>query len=96
MKEEDKKHLLDSLNQNYKVTIDDKGIQYLGITLEWDYKNRRVRISMSGYVPKALKRFGHEPPPKLQDRPYPHAPHNYGANIQYSKDIDNPHTLKGG
>ena len=37
--EEYKKHLLESLNQHYKVTVDDEGMQYLGITLEWDYRN---------------------------------------------------------
>ena len=72
--EEDKKHLLDSLNQPYKVTVDNKGMQYLGITLEWYIKNRRVHISMPGYVPKSLKQFGHEPPTKLQYQPYPHPP----------------------
>ena len=39
VREEYKKHLLDSLNQHYKVTIENKGTRYLGITLEWDYKN---------------------------------------------------------
>ena len=74
VREEDKKHLLDSLNQHYKVTIDDKGTQYLGITLEWGYNNLRAYIYMPGYVTKALKQFGHEPTPKLQHQPYPHAP----------------------
>ena len=52
---------------------------------------------MPGYVPKALKRFVHEPPPKLQDQPYPHAPPNYGGKIPYAKAIDNPlpPTFKG-
>ena len=90
MREEDNKHLLDSLNQHYKVTIDDKGTRYLGITLEWDYNNRRVYISMPGYVPQALKPFGHEPLPKLQYQPYPHAPPNYASKIQYAKAIDTP------
>ena len=55
VKEEDKKHLLDSLNQHYKVVSENEGMWYFGITLEWDYKNRRVHISMPGYIPKALK-----------------------------------------
>ena len=54
-KEEDKKHLLDRLNKHYKVTADYKGTQYLGINLERDYKNRRVHISMPGYLTKAIK-----------------------------------------
>ena len=92
-REEDKKHLLDILNQHYKFTIDNKGTQYMGITLEWDHKNRRVHLSIPGYVPKALKTFGHEPTTELQDQPYPHASPNYGAKIQYSKAIDNSHQL---
>ena len=66
VKKEDKMHLLEILNQHYKVTVDNKGTQHLGITLEWDYKNLRVHISIPGYVPKALKIIGHEPPTKLQ------------------------------
>ena len=97
VKEEDKKHLLDSLNQHYKVTVDNEGKRYLGITLEWDYKNRRVHLPMPVYVPKALKRFGHEPHPKLQNQPYPHATPNYGAKVKYANAVDNPpHTFKGG
>ena len=34
VKKEDKKRLLETLNQYYKVTVDDKGTQYLCITLE--------------------------------------------------------------
>ena len=60
------------------------------ITLEWDYKDKIVQLSMLGYIPKALKRFGHEPPPKLQDKPYLYAPPNYGSKIQYYKAIDPP------
>ena len=51
---------------------------------------------MPGYIPKALKRFGHEPPPKLQDQLYPHAPPNYWAKLQYSKAIDNSPPLSNG
>ena len=89
MIEEDKKHLIDSLNQYYKVSVDDKKTRYMGINLQWDHKNQRVHISMPGYLPKALKIFGHETPPKLQDKTYPHAPHSYGEKIQYAKAIDN-------
>ena len=88
-REKYKKHLLDSLNQYYKVTIDEKRTQCLGIILQWDYKNRRVYLSMLGYIPKALKQFGHKRPPKLQDQPYRHAPPSYGAKIKYTKAIEN-------
>ena len=74
LREEDKKHLLDSLNQRYKVTIDNEGTRYLRITLEWDYKNLWVHLSMPGYLPKSRKQFIHEPTPKIQDQTYPYPP----------------------
>ena len=77
VREEDTKRLLEILNQHYKVTVEKKGTGYLGIYLDWDYKNRRSHISMLGYVPEALKALGHEPPQKVQDQPYQHAPPNY-------------------
>ena len=86
--EEHKKHLLDCLRKNYELTVEDEGTRYLGMTLEWDYIQRKVHLSMPGYIPKALKRFDHEPPLKRQDQPYPHVPPNYGARVQYAKAAD--------
>lgn len=39
---------------------------YLGLTLDWDYSNQKVHLSMPGYgyISDVLKRFKHEPPPK--------------------------------
>ena len=51
---------------------------------------------MPGYIPKALKQFGHEPPPKLQDQPYPYAPPNHGVKTQYVKATDNSPPLSKG
>ena len=51
---------------------------------------------MPGYFPQALKQFVHEPPPKLKNQPYPHAPPNYEAKLQYAKAIDNSHPLSEG
>ena len=86
--EEHKQHLLDCLEKHYEITVDHGGTRYLGITLEWDYENRKVHLSMPGYIPKALKRFEHKPPRKPQDQPYPHVPPNYGAKVQYAKTAD--------
>jgi len=61
--------------------VEDEGTRYLGMTLEWDYKNRKVHLLIPGYIPKALKRFEHELPKKPQDQPYPHVPPNYGAKL---------------
>ncbi|KAL7476160.1 hypothetical protein ACHAW6_002040 [Cyclotella cf. meneghiniana] len=36
------------------------GSKYIGLTLDWDYKEKQVHLSMLGYVDQALKLFGHE------------------------------------
>ena len=59
-------------------------------------KIEMFRISMPGYVPKALKLFFHEPPPKIQYQPYPCAPPNYRAKVQYTKAINKPSPLSKG
>ncbi len=51
---DDVTHLLDVLQKEYKVDTDWEGTKYLGLTLNWDFKNRRVHLSMPGYIKKAL------------------------------------------
>jgi hypothetical protein len=55
-------HLISILKEHYKISEDWLGSKYIGITLDWDYRNRRVHLSMSGYITKALQCFGHEHP----------------------------------
>jgi hypothetical protein len=43
---------------------------------------------MLNYVPKALTRFQHQAPSKLQHQPYPHVKPNYGAKVQLMEDTD--------
>jgi len=76
-------HLIDILKQNYEISEDWSGRKYIGITFDWDYLNRRVHLSMPGYITKALQHFGHEPPKRKQNLPYPHVIPNYGAPVQY-------------
>ena len=52
-------HLVESLNKFYEIVLDPTGIKYCGITLEWNYKNRTVDLSMPNYVPTKLKDFDH-------------------------------------
>jgi hypothetical protein len=51
---EDAQHLIDTVKQDYTITIDWDATKYIGLTLEWDYKNRKVYIHMPGYIQKAL------------------------------------------
>ena len=48
-------HLKQKLRKNYKVTTEWDGKIYIGITLDWDYKQRQVHLSLPGYTNIALK-----------------------------------------
>ncbi len=82
-------HLADTLKQNYKITEDWSGRKYIGLTFDWDYENRKVHLSMPGYVHKTLERFKHLTPERLQNQPYPNAKPQYRAKVQYATDINN-------
>ncbi len=57
--EEHAQHLKNTLEEHYKLTCDWTGTQYIGITLDWDYKKHQVHLSMPNYMKKALKKFHH-------------------------------------
>ena len=78
-------HLQSVIAKYYKMSTDLTGNRYIGITLDWDYTNKKVHLSMSGYVAKALKQFQHHKPSTPQHAPFPCAPIKYGAKKQYAK-----------
>jgi hypothetical protein len=84
----DVNHLTSVLSQDYKIDTDLMGTRYLGLTLDWDYKLRKVHLSMPGYIKKACIRFGHTPLNKPQMQPHPHTLPTYGATIQFAKQIN--------
>jgi hypothetical protein len=90
---DDVTHLLDILQKDYDVDTDWDGTRYLGLTLDWDYKGRRVHLSMPGYIKKALVRFGHKAPTKPQHQPHQHTVPTYGATVQYAKAADTSKVL---
>ena len=51
---QDADHLLETLKLKYKMTCDWSGSAYCGLTLNWDYTNRHVDISMPGYIKKTF------------------------------------------
>jgi hypothetical protein len=72
-------HLMERIKKNYNISSDWNGSAYCGLTLEWDYKNRTVDLSMPGYIKADL----HKHPE--------HAPHTwnppiYGAKTQFVED----------
>jgi hypothetical protein len=68
--------------------MDWEGTQYLSLTIDWDYTNCKVHLSMPGYIKKALLRFGHDPLDKPQMQPFPHTIPSYGVKVQSAKDLD--------
>jgi hypothetical protein len=84
----DAKHLLAVLKLDYECDTDYESTGYLSLTIDWDYKNHKVYLSMPGHINKALVRFNHTPPDKPQHQPHPHMVPTYGATIQYAKHIN--------
>jgi hypothetical protein len=82
---DDIEHLISILKHDYTIDTDWEGTQYLRLTLDWDYTERKVHISMPGYIKNALIRFGHELPDKPQMQPYSNTTPTYGATVQYAK-----------
>jgi hypothetical protein len=76
-------HLISILKQHYKISEIWTGSKYIGITFDWDYHDCRVHLSMPGYISKALQRFGHKCPRRLQNSPHPHVAPTYGVKVQY-------------
>ncbi len=57
-------HLSSILKEHYKCSQDWSGACYLRMTIDWDYINKSVHVSMLDYVPEALICFQHAPPVK--------------------------------
>eukprot|EP00804_Cyclotella_cryptica_P028854 CCRYP_008428-RA/>CCRYP_008428-RA protein AED:0.23 eAED:0.27 QI:0/0/0/1/0/0/2/0/267 len=75
-------HLINALQQHYDVTIDKEGKLYCGITLDWEYHERTLDISMPGYVHKQLIKYNHPMPKSPQHCPLSPHPIQYGSKIQ--------------
>jgi hypothetical protein len=81
-------HLIVALETDYTVSKDWTDGLYCGITLNWDYANKHVDLSMPGCIKDALHKFQHPLPKRPQ-----YAPHNwtvlaYGQRIQYAPPPD--------
>ena len=79
---EDANHLINALKESYECTIDWEGRHYCGLTFDWNYKQGYVDVSMPGYVPKALEKFGHPAPSKPQYAPHLWTVPVYGKHVK--------------
>jgi hypothetical protein len=81
-------HLIKVIAQRYPMTVDKEVTQYIGLTIEWDYKKRTARISMPEYLQKTFTKFNHVAPTKIQNSPHLHVATKYGAKVQYAMHND--------
>ena len=79
---DDAEHLISSIKANYGLTVDWTGNLYCGISLDCDYVNRWVDISMPGYIKKMMQEYGHVIPTRLQMCPYSPEPKKIGSEAQ--------------
>ena len=66
----DVEHLINSLQQYYKLSTDWTGKNFCGMTLDWHYDDGYVDVSMPDYIPALLKKLRHEQPERPQFSPY--------------------------
>ncbi len=74
--------LIASIESPYKLTKDWTGNLYCGISLNWDYINQTVDISMPGYTKNKLQEYNHVLPGCMQACPYSPEPKKFGADAQ--------------
>jgi hypothetical protein len=79
-------HLMECIKNNYSISSDWNGSAYCGLTLDWDYKNRTVDLSMPGYIKVVLHKYQHAAPARLEHAPNTWNPPIYGAKTQYVED----------
>ena len=72
------------MERDYTVTADWTGKRYIRKTLDWDYEQRQVHLSMPNYIKKALQLFQHKIR-REQHTSHPCNPIVYGAKVQYAK-----------
>jgi hypothetical protein len=86
---ENANHLINLLRRDYEaVSMDWDATLYCGITLDWDYLVRTCDLSMPGYVPATLDKFGHPMPARPQHAPHRHNPIQYGIKVQLTDTPD--------
>jgi hypothetical protein len=74
------------IKKNYNISSDWNGCAYCGLTLDWDYTNRTVDLSMPGYINAALHKYQHDAPARPEHAPYTWNPPIYDAKTQFVKD----------
>ncbi len=85
---DDVDHLIASMKSTYKLTEDWTGNLFCDISLDWDYINQTVDISMLGYIKKKLQEYNHALPRRMQTCPYSPEPKTFWADTQTLLAVD--------
>jgi hypothetical protein len=83
MSENNADHVINTLKKYYTIMVDKDAAKYIGLTIKWDYENGKVHMFMPGYLAKAMTRFKHETPNKIQNSLHCHINIQYRAKQQY-------------
>eukprot|EP00804_Cyclotella_cryptica_P029977 CCRYP_013432-RA/>CCRYP_013432-RA protein AED:0.36 eAED:0.36 QI:0/-1/0/1/-1/1/1/0/370 len=81
-------NLIQTLKGHYEIFVDWNERHYIGLTLQWDYNNRLVHLTMLCYCEKSGQYFQHSKLNKPQHQPYPSAPRTYGNKQQFCDSAD--------
>lgn len=90
---DDVNHLIDVLRSSFQVSCDWDGRHYCGLTIDWQYDDNYVDISVPGYIEKVLHKFQHSKPTKPQYAPHTWTAPVYGKSTQHAKGPDTPPLL---
>jgi hypothetical protein len=85
--QEHAEHLMTCIRKKYSVSSDWNGTAYCGLTLDWDYKNCPVDLSMPGYIKAALHKYQHPAPEGPEHASHMWNPPIYGAKTQFVNEI---------
>jgi hypothetical protein len=80
-------HLMTCIKKNYNIPSDWNGTAYCGLTLDWDYKNCTVDLSMPVYIKAALHKYQHPAPARPEHAPHTWNPTIYGTKTQFVNEI---------
>ena len=83
---DDTQHLINALKSNYTISVDMSGTHYCGLTLDWNYQENHVDISMPGYITKLLHKLQHQIKKSPQYTPYIWNPPKFGTKRQYAQE----------
>jgi hypothetical protein len=83
VRREHAEHLTTCIRKNYNISSDWNGTAYCGLTLDWDYKNHSVDLSMPGYIKATLHKYQHPAPTRPEHAPHTWNPPIYGAKTQF-------------